>query len=47
MCHDQYFDQTHDWMRDRAEAEDEEDLPEHLNEEGAEDVELLTDGGDE
>jgi hypothetical protein len=53
MCHDHV-----DWTRDRertAEDVDEseevdsehEEMPAFLNEDGAEDVELLTDGGDE
>ncbi|WP_459191736.1 hypothetical protein [Halosimplex sp. J119] len=44
MCHE-YTSRV--WDRDRDEAEAEEDLPEYLNEDGSDDVEVLTDGGDE
>ena len=47
MCHG-YERDARDWYREREEtAEEDDELPEFLNEEGAEDVEILTDGGDE
>ena len=49
MCHHigDIPEETPDWTTedDEAEAEDEEGLPEFLNEEG-EEVSVLTDGGD-
>jgi len=45
MCHE--FDYRA-WSRDtEEEAEEEADEPSFLNDEPAEDVEILTDGGDE
>lgn len=52
MCHE-HFDRERAWMRDRerdrteAAEETDDELPSHLNEEGPEEAELLTDGGDE
>jgi len=44
MCHE--FD-YHDWARTvESDEEEEEDEPSFLNDEPAEDVEILTDGGD-
>ncbi|WP_436926510.1 hypothetical protein [Halosimplex amylolyticum] len=45
MCHE-YTSRVWDRDRDEAEAETEDDLPEFLNEEGGDDVEVLTDGGE-
>jgi hypothetical protein len=45
MCHE--FD-AHDWSRSEEETDDlEEADPSFLNDEASEEVELLTDGGDE
>ena len=44
MCHE-YTGRG--WQRTRTESEDEEETPSFLNEEGGDDVEVLTDGGDE
>ena len=45
MCHE-YARSAWNRERDDSEAEAEEELPEFLNEEGNEDVEVLTDGGE-
>lgn len=46
MCHE-YF--SRDWSRETDETTEEADdeLPGFLNEEASEDVEIVTDGGDE
>ncbi|WP_164471762.1 hypothetical protein [Halosimplex salinum] len=44
MCHE-YTSRV--WDRERDEADSEDDVPEFLNEEGSDDLEVLTDGGDE
>lgn len=53
MCH--HIGDIPDWERDRVEQADaeeseteaEDELPEFLNEEGSDDMTVLTDGGDE
>lgn len=46
MCH--HYDFDTDRTYDRADADDEEDdLPSFAKEESADDVEVLTDGGDD
>lgn len=49
MCH--HIGDIPEWEREASEAteptEDEEELPEFLNEEGSDDMTVLTDGGDE
>ena len=44
MCHE-YTARA--WNRENFESEDEEETPSFLNEEGADDVEVVTDGGEE
>jgi hypothetical protein len=44
MCHE-YTGRA--WNSERFEREDEDEEPSFLNEENADDVEVLTDGGDE
>mgnify|MGYP000283052404 CR=1 FL=1 len=46
MCHE-YRSRVWDRAREDDEDETEDDMPAFANEEGSEDVELLTDGGDE
>lgn len=46
MCHE-YRSRVWDRARTDEDDETEEDLPEFANEEGGDDVELLTDGGDD
>ena len=44
MCHE-YTGRA--WNREYTDDEETEDAPSFLNEEGSDDVEVLTDGGDE
>lgn len=48
MCH-RHTDRDRVWtgLEEEDDAEDDEGLPEFLNEEASEDTELLTDGGED
>ena len=48
MCH--HYESTREWtweLEEESVEEDDDELPEFLNEEGNEDVEILADGGDD